>query len=360
MLAPETKVTGPMKFGYYILNTYVPELDGESPELYAHWLEQIDAAEDLGFDSFWATEHHFRYFGGMLPNPQMLLVAAAQRTKRMRLGAAVTILPMHHPIRIAEDFAMVDLLSNGRLNFGAGRGMHPLEYAVFGADFKTAQLRLPEALDIVVRAWTDDAFEWNGKDYRYPKLAVYPKPLQKPHPPIYITANRDPESFQMIGQRGYHLMTLPWVATNELQRTRVELYFEALRGAGHSVESKDVFVMYPVYVGDSDGQARGDILDHWKRWRLFALEALNLDPSKGEAYQNVFRHLDYDAMVQDSRGVFGGPDTCVRILKRIIEVVGTTHIGLVFHFGGLSQEKVLKSMERFARFVMPALRTANS
>src|ERR1700730_16756227 len=218
--------TGPMKFGYYILNTYVPKLDGKSPELYAHWLEQIDAAENLGFDSFWATEHHFRYFGGMLPNPQMLLAAAAQRTKRMRIGPAVTILPMHHPVRIAEDFAMVDLLSNGRLNFGAGRGMHPLEYTVFGADFKTAQLRLPEALDIVVRAWTDDAFEWNGKDYRYPKLAVYPKPLQKPHPPIYITANRDPESFQMIGQRGYHLMTLPWVATNEVHATRVELYLE--------------------------------------------------------------------------------------------------------------------------------------
>jgi alkanesulfonate monooxygenase SsuD/methylene tetrahydromethanopterin reductase-like flavin-dependent oxidoreductase (luciferase family) len=114
----------------------------------------------------------------MLPNPQLLLAAAAQRTKRMRLGAAVTILPMHHPIRIAEDFAMVDLLSSGRLNFGAGRGMHPLEYAVFNANFKTAQLRLTEALDIIVHAWTDHAFEWNGKDYRYPKLAVYPKPHQ--------------------------------------------------------------------------------------------------------------------------------------------------------------------------------------
>jgi alkanesulfonate monooxygenase SsuD/methylene tetrahydromethanopterin reductase-like flavin-dependent oxidoreductase (luciferase family) len=84
-----------VKFGYYFLNTYVPELDGESPELYAHWLEQIDAAEALGFDSLWATEHHFRYFGGMLPNPQLLLTAAAQRTKRMRLGAAVCLLPMH-------------------------------------------------------------------------------------------------------------------------------------------------------------------------------------------------------------------------------------------------------------------------
>ena len=144
-----------MKFGYYILNTYVPELDGESPELYARWLEQIDAAENFGFDSLWITEHHFRYFGGMMPSPPVMLAAAAQRTKKMRLGAAVTILPMHNPLRIAEEFAMVDLLSNGRLNFGAGRGMHPAEYAVFGYDWSNAQSRLPEALDLVI-----SSLEW--------------------------------------------------------------------------------------------------------------------------------------------------------------------------------------------------------
>ena len=346
-----------MKFGYYFLNTYVPELDGESSELYSHWLEQIDAAEALGFDSLWATEHHFRYFGGMLPNPQLLLTAAAQRTKRMRLGAAVCLLPMHHPLQVAEDFAMLDLLSNGRVNFGAGRGMHPLEYATFNADWSTAQLRLPEALDVVVRAWTEGEFEWSGEHYHYPKLNVYPKPYQKPHPPIYVTANRDPESFQMIGRRGYNLMTLPWVATNELQRTRMQTYFDALRESGHAVESKDIFVMYPAYVGDSDAQARAEVIEHWSRWqRVFAPEAMNLDPSKGEAYQRVVNHLDYDAMASDNRGVFGGPETCARILKQIIEVVGTTHIGLTFHFGGLSQDKVLKSMERFARLVMPALK----
>jgi natural product biosynthesis luciferase-like monooxygenase protein len=345
-----------VRFGYYILNTYVPELDGESPELYAHWLEQIDAAEDLGFDSLWATEHHFRYFGGMLPNPQLLLAAAAGRTKRMRLGAAVSILPMHHPVQIAEDFAMLDLLSGGRLNFGAGRGMHPLEYAVFNTDWNTAQLRLPEALDLVVRAWTGAEFQWEGEHYRFPKLSVYPQPVQKPHPPIYVTANRDPGSFRMIGNRGYHLMTLPWIATNELQRTRVELYLETLREAGRSPEAKEVFVMYPAYIGESDAQARAEVLEHWNRWREFAFEAMGLDPGKGDAYHKMFRHLEYDAMVSDNRALFGGPDTCVRILKKIIEVVGATHIGLTFHFGGLSQEKVLKSMERCARYVMPALR----
>jgi alkanesulfonate monooxygenase SsuD/methylene tetrahydromethanopterin reductase-like flavin-dependent oxidoreductase (luciferase family) len=250
---------------------------------------------------------------------------------------------------------MVDLLSNGRVILGAGRGMHPTEYKVFSADWENAQQRLPEALDIVIRAWTGGEFEWAGKHYSFPNLAVFPKPVQKPHPPIYVTANKDPESFQMIGKRGHHLMTLPWIATNEIQRPRVEQYWNALRDGGHSVAEKDVFVMYPAYIGASDAEARIDVLDHWNRWRGFALSALNLEPNS-EAYQRVFAHLDYDAMTRDSRGVFGGPETCANIVNRIIKVVGATHIGLTFHFGGLSQEKVLKSMERFARQVKPAVR----
>jgi natural product biosynthesis luciferase-like monooxygenase protein len=344
-----------VNFGYYILNTYVPELDGDSRSIYSRWLEQMDAAEALGFDSLWVTEHHFRRFGGMMPSPAVILAAAAQRTKKVRLGAAVSIIPMHNPLRIAEEFAMVDQLSDGRLNFGAGRGMHPTEYAVFGYDWNDAQKRLPEGLDVILRAWSGEEFEWQGEHYRFPKLRVYPQPVQQPHPPVYVTANRDPESFNMIGRRGHHLMTLPWIATNEEQRPRVEMYQAALREGGHKVEDRDVFTMYPIYVGADDRQAREEVIDCWHRWRGFALDALNLAPGN-PAYERVLGHLDYDAMVRDSRGVFGGPETCARILKRIIEVVGTTHIGLTFHFGGLSQDKVLRSMERCARAVLPALR----
>jgi natural product biosynthesis luciferase-like monooxygenase protein len=344
-----------VKFGYYILNTYVPELDGDSPELYSRWLEQIDAAEDLGFDSLWITEHHFRYFGGMMPSPPVILAAAAQRTRKMRLGAAVSILPMHNPLRIAEEFAMVDLLSNGRLNFGAGRGMHPTEYAAFGYDWSSAQRRLPEALDIVIKAWTGGEFEWSGAHYKFPKVNVLPKPMQKPHPPIYVTANRDPESFAMIAARGHHLMTLPWIATNELQGPRVQQYQDGLRSAGHAVEKRDVFVMYPIYVGADDGQARAEVIEAWHRWRGFALEAMGLLSTQDGAHQRVFNHLAYDSMVRDSRGVFGGPETCAQALRKIIQVVDVSHIGLTFHFGGLSQDKVLKSMERFARQVRPLM-----
>lgn len=345
-----------MKFGYYLLNTYVPELDGLSPDLYAHWLEQIDAAENLGFDSLWVTEHHFRLFGGMIPNPQMLLAAAAQRTRRLRLGSSVSLVPMHHPVRIAEDFAMLDLLSNGRVNFGAGRGMSSQEYGVFGADWTTAQARLLEELEIIRRAWTDEVLNWDGKYYHYHDLTVRPKPQQKPNPPIYVTAQKDPESFSMAGRRGFHLMTVPWVFSNELQRGRIEIYLNSLKEAGHSAEDHDVFVMYPAYVGESDEQARADAIEPWHRWRSFALAELGLDPTKGAPYEDRYRHLSYDSMTTDSHALFGGPETCVRHLQRIRDVVEPTHVGLAFHFGGLSQEKILKSMERFGRFVMPALR----
>jgi alkanesulfonate monooxygenase SsuD/methylene tetrahydromethanopterin reductase-like flavin-dependent oxidoreductase (luciferase family) len=159
----------------------------------------------------------------------------------------------------------------------------------------------------------------------------------------------------MIGRRGHHLMTLPWIGSNEEQRGRVETYWRALRAAGHTVEDKDVFTMYPVYVGESDQRARAEVIEHWHRWRGFALEAVNLAPGHPN-YERVFGHLDYQAMVRDSRAVFGGPETCVAILQRIAKIVGTTHVGLTFHFGGLSQDKVLKSMERCARSVLPPLR----
>jgi alkanesulfonate monooxygenase SsuD/methylene tetrahydromethanopterin reductase-like flavin-dependent oxidoreductase (luciferase family) len=206
-----------------------------------------------------------------------------------------------------------------------------------------------------VQAWTGGEFEWKSKHYQFPKLNVFPKPLQKPHPPIYVTANRDPESFAMIAARGHHLMTLPWIATNEIQGPRVRQYQDALSAAGHAANKRDIFVMYPIYVGDDDAQARTEVIEHWHRWRTFALEAMGLLATKDEAHQRVFNHLTYDLMVRDSRGIFGGPESCARILRKIIEVVGVTHIGLTFHFGGLSQDRVLKSMERFARQVRPAL-----
>ena len=119
----------------------------------------------------------------------------------------------------------------------------------------------------------------------------------------------------MIAARGHHLMTLPWIASNEIQGPRVRQYQTGLCAAGHAVDQKEVFVMYPIYVGADDAQACAAVIEPWHRWRGFALEAMGLFSTQDEAYQRVFHHLAYDSMVRDSRGIFGAPDTCVRILK---------------------------------------------
>ena len=184
-----------------------------------------------------------------MPSPSVILAAASQRTKNMRLGAAVSIIPMHNPLRIAEEFAMVDQLSGGRVNFGAGRGMHPTEYAVFGYDWNDAQKSFPRLSTSSCAPGAAKNSSGRASITVFPSCESIRNRCSSPHPPIYVTANRDPESFNMIGRRGHHLMTLPWIATNEEQRPRVEMYWTALRDGGHRVEDKDVFTMYPVYVG---------------------------------------------------------------------------------------------------------------
>lgn len=172
-----------MKFDYYVLNSYVPEVDGDGPQLYAKWMEQVTLAEELGFDCAWFTEHHFRTFGGMLPSPQLLIAALAQRTTRIRLGIAVVILPFYNPVRIAEETAVLDILTDGRVDVGVGRGMGSQYYDVFGADPATAQEKLEEQVDLLRTAWAGDAFSWNGKYYQCPNpITLMPRPVQRPHP----------------------------------------------------------------------------------------------------------------------------------------------------------------------------------
>src|SRR5215218_4533563 len=109
-----------MKFDYYLLNTYIPEADGDGPALYRKWMDQVVAADGLGFGCAWFTEHHFSMFGGMLPNPTLLMAALAQRTQHIRFGTAVILLPFHNPLRVVEDVAMLDILSGGRMDLGIG------------------------------------------------------------------------------------------------------------------------------------------------------------------------------------------------------------------------------------------------
>jgi alkanesulfonate monooxygenase SsuD/methylene tetrahydromethanopterin reductase-like flavin-dependent oxidoreductase (luciferase family) len=338
-----------VKFDYYVLNTYYPELDGPAPALYAHWREQALLAEAEGYDTFWATEHHFRDFGGMLPNPQVLMAALAAETLRMRFGTAVSILPLHHPIRIAEDMAMLDVLSGGRIDVGVGRGMPHLEYEVYGADWDSAQDYVEEAIDVLRGAWTQASFTWEGKHYRYPKpMAVLPPPIQQPHPPIWMTANREQEHFRWIGRHGLNLMTLPWILPSyDLSRTLIETYRDGLREGGHDPATHQVLGMFPTYVAPTDEEARAVAEKYWANWTVLAF---------GERGSDILKALSYERVTAEARCLFGSPETCRQAVRRLRDELGLTHVATVQHFGGMPQERVLDSMRLFAREVAAPLR----
>src|SRR5665213_2591736 len=143
-----------MRFGAHYLTTYVPELDGSANQFYEHMFQQAEELDALGYDDFWVTEHHFHEYGGLIPDPAPFLSAVAARTTRIHLGIAIVVLPLHDPLKIAERFAMVDVISNGRLEFGIGRGT-PSEYRAFGAPEENGAAQLREYAEVVRQAWAD-------------------------------------------------------------------------------------------------------------------------------------------------------------------------------------------------------------
>jgi alkanesulfonate monooxygenase SsuD/methylene tetrahydromethanopterin reductase-like flavin-dependent oxidoreductase (luciferase family) len=342
MLASGPK-RNPMKFDLYIFNSYVPELDGDGPELYAKWLEQAELAEELGFHCVWLTEHHFGRFGGMMPNPQIIMAALAQRTKRIRLGTAVTLLPLHNPLRIAEDIAMLDIMSNGRIDVGVGRGMDWINFGAFGADKETAQERLVESIGVLQDAWTKEACSWHGRffDVAGP-ITVLPRPVQQPHPPIWMTANRDAAHFRWIAEHGLDLMTIPWTLPSlNMSRQLIGEYREALHRSGHTGK---VLGLFPVYVAESLDRARKEVEPHWVHMRQVAAESRGGQGTPEGTYEQT--------AAQD-RAFFGDPEMCREMLAKIRDL-GLDQLALQFHFGGLPQDRVLESMRLFMAEVAPA------
>src|SRR5712692_279628 len=171
-----------MRFGFF---DQLPCADADSErQRYQDIMAQIELGDALGFDTAWLGELHFSRTFSTLADPLMVLAAAAQRTTRIRLGTAVTLLPLHNPVKIAEEAATADILSNGRLEFGVGRGTAPLPYTGYNVPQEESRERFEEALEIILQAWTSERLSYQGKYFHAQELAVVPKPVQKPHPPI--------------------------------------------------------------------------------------------------------------------------------------------------------------------------------
>src|SRR5215204_3819759 len=204
-----------VRFGFF---DQLPCADSQSESQRFHdILAQIELGDQLGFDTVWLGELHFGRQSSILASPLMVLAAAAQRTQRIRLGTAVTLLPLHSPVKIAEEAATADVLSGGRLEFGVGRGTAPIHYTGYNVPQEESRERFEEALDVILKAWTTERLTYQGRYFQADNLAVVPKPLQKPHPPIRLAAN-SPDTFVIAGRLGLPIFASPLINPPEKLR----------------------------------------------------------------------------------------------------------------------------------------------
>jgi alkanesulfonate monooxygenase SsuD/methylene tetrahydromethanopterin reductase-like flavin-dependent oxidoreductase (luciferase family) len=350
-----------MKFGlFYLFSDF-----GNIPQdqLFHEILEEIEYGEELGFDSVWLPEHHFAVYG-MLGNPMTLAAAIARRTRRMQIGTAVMVLPFHHPLRLAEDAALVDVLSQGRLLLGLGRGYQPPEFHGFGIPQHASREMFLESFEILQRALSGEKFVYEGKFWHIQEpTEIFPKPIQKPHPPFYLAAI-SPSTYDIAARLGLPLLRSPQFSNLDTVARTFDAYKAQMRQYGYDPDTLDQPLSVRVYVAPTDEEAKPET--RHALW-FYHLLATLLPGAPGRPKPAGYEHYPQDPAVLSrvtledvwERGTcFGSPERVIRLMQRYMERSGTTHWMVQMRIGGLEHDKVLRSMELFAREVMPALREA--
>ncbi len=333
-----------MRFGAHYLPTYVPDLDGSIPNFYQLMFEQMEQLEGLGFSDLWMTEHHFGYYGGTVPHPPTFLSAIARTTKRLRLGVAISVLPVHSPLDVAESYAMVDVISNGRLEMGVGRGNEPHEFRKTHTSQETSGMLTREATEIIRQAWSNEPVNFRGEFFEYHDVNVLPKPVQRPHPPIWVGGHSE-DTFRWAAENGFNLMTLPYMNPSpENMRANFQMYQKTLTQAGYG--RREILGKFHVYVADSMDQAEREAGPYLHNYHA-AHRAADLERTLGAP-------RDFAAQIKRGFIIAGDPQRCIDSIHRWREEVGLTTLSGTFYFGGMPQEMALRNIRTFAERVMPA------
>ena len=281
-------------------------------DVYARALERIEIMDETGYDAVWLAEHHFSGYS-VCPSVHLMGTHVAARTRRLRIGTAVTLAAFYHPLRIAEEVALLDILSDGRVNWGAGRGFDPTEFSVFGVPPAESTARFREAVEIVLAAWTHDRLKFEGEFHRYDDVEVLPKPRQSPHPPTWVAAS-SPEAVTWAASRGYSILMDPHSAHGEIARKRA-LHRDGLRRSGHDDRPRDTPTARLVAVAETDSAAAA-IAERGAKWTAGYIpkQALAGFRSDEKTPEPVDHYMD-DVIIH------GSPERVIDILQRLEEEI---------------------------------------
>jgi len=348
-----------MRFGLFF---QAPEAPGQThARRYEEMLERIALAESLGFDVAWLAELHFGGAFSLLSNPLMVVPVIAQRTSRIRIGTAVSLLPLHHPLSCAEQAATADLLSGGRLELGVGRGSIPSQFHGFGVSVAENRGRFDEALQIIRLAWTQERVSFRGQHYEIEDIAVVPRPLQQPHPPIRIAVH-SAESFAHVAATGLPIYSGTTTTPLPQLREYMALYRTRLAAAGHPWQPDQMALMFPIHVGVTGAAAREAMRPGVRKYyeNLRAIFAQLPDSyvehlPRLRIIEETLANLPYDRFFRD-QAVFGDAAEVVDRLQAAREEFGLSQIIGWFDQGSmLPREEAELAMRRFAEHVMPKL-----
>ncbi len=353
-----------MKFGLmYEIQIPEPHYPGVEQERYQQVLAQVDLADEVGFDYFWTVEHHFLTEFSHCSAPEVLYGAISQRTKRIRIGHAVALLPgqYNHPVRVAERAAVLDILSNGRMDLGTGRSTTLIEMDGFEVNPEDTRAQWEEAVRMIPRMWTEDTFSHEGQFYTIPPRSVIPKPVQQPHPPMWVACSQ-PDSFRAAGEMGLGVLCFNLGGYGQMEE-RVSAYREAVKTAnpvGRFVNDQ-VAALCLVHVGEDDEEARR-VASPEGEWFVNKAEEL-YQPWQGRQVPNSYQFAV--SAVQEERvnktaadhiesGAFamGDPDTVIKVLKKY-EEAGVDQILCFMQMGNLAHSRIMDSIKLFARHVIP-------
>jgi natural product biosynthesis luciferase-like monooxygenase protein len=350
-----------MKFG--MLHLLENPIEKTEKQVVDEQLEILRAAEDLGFDSVWPAEHHFSEYGYCV-STAVMLAALVPVTRRIRLGTGIVVLPFHNPIRVAEEFALLDLMSDGRVDLGVGRGYQPHEFRGYGVDQTKSRGMFNEAIEIILQAWTQERVNYSGVHYQVKDVPVRPKPLQKPHPPVWMAA-LSPESFVQAGRKGFNLLCAPvfgFGGTSGVEN--LANYRQALRQAGYDPATKQIAALCMIYAAETAEQAARDFADpviwYYRTFSKYIAPPPGEPPVKTyEPYvgvRDMAAAVTWEQLQQAGAVVCGTPDQCVERIRQLHDMFGFTTLLCWTRLGGLDHRKVIRSMELMQKHVIPELR----
>ena len=350
-----------MKFGLFY---QLPCSDWQSPvQRYRDTLEQIQLGDELGFDNAWLAELHFDPRFSITPSPLMLAAAAAQRTTHIRLGVAVSLLPLHNPVKMAEDIATLDVLSGGRVEFGVGRGVFPHHFRGFSIPQEENRERLLESLEFIIKAWTHEEFSFEGKFYRTSNLRVVPRPLQKPHPPIRVAANSS-STFEVVAKLGYPVLSSSVIVPMPILREGIATYRRELVSSGHPATGGELSMALPLFVDRNSERARTipeasvtsylDIIASTYGSQVTHVSGNSGTPATQA--QTRLQEMTYEQWC-DEVAISGDPDQCTQGLRSVVAEFELSEVICWFNPGGLIPHgDVTDAMRLFAKEVMPRFR----